>query len=134
MTMLSLRDVRTTLPDQISVVIPAHNEELLLGRCISSVIEAGVCPGHIYVVNDGSTDGTADIARRFAGVNLLTSTTPRGKSGALRAAIAHFELATRYQYMALLDADSRVAPTYFTEVLTRLLRDPDAVLVCGAPY
>jgi poly-beta-1,6-N-acetyl-D-glucosamine synthase len=132
--MLGLGSNRTiTAPDDMCVVIPAHNEELLLARCIRSVLTAGIAPRHVYVVDDGSADATAAAAAAFSGVNLLTNPAPRGKLGALRAAIAHFDLAGRYRYLSLLDADSHVAPDYFSEVLVRFLTDPAVALVCGAP-
>jgi cellulose synthase/poly-beta-1,6-N-acetylglucosamine synthase-like glycosyltransferase len=115
------------------VVIPAHNEELLLARCIRSVLAAGIESAHVYVVDDGSTDATATVASAFAGVNLLTNEAPCGKLGALRAAIAHFRLGERYRYLSLLDADSHIGPDYFSEVLVRFLTDPTVALVCGAP-
>ena len=123
-----------TVSDDLCVVIPAHNEELLVGRCIRSVLAAGVAPEHVYVVNDGSTDATAAVTAGFPRVNLLTNEVPCGKLGALRTAIAHFRLTTRYRYLALLDADSRVAPDYFSEVLVRFITNPEVVLVCGAPH
>jgi cellulose synthase/poly-beta-1,6-N-acetylglucosamine synthase-like glycosyltransferase len=84
-------------------------------------------------VNDGSKDATAAAVSAIPGVNLLTNTTPCGKLGALRTAIAHFDLTRRYRYLALLDADSHVAPDYFSEVLASFAGTPDTVLVCGAP-
>jgi cellulose synthase/poly-beta-1,6-N-acetylglucosamine synthase-like glycosyltransferase len=115
------------------VLIPAFNEELLLGRCIASVRRAGVGPSHIYVVDDASTDGTADVVRAISGVNLLSDGCKRGKLGGIREAMSRFELAGRYDYLAILDADSHVAPDYFDEVLVRFLQDSDTVLVSGAP-
>lgn len=123
-------------PEQTSfcVLIPAFNEELLLGRCIASVMRAGVGPSHIYVVDDSSTDATADVVRAVSGVNLLSDGCKRGKLGGIREAVTRFELASRYDYLAILDADSHVGPDYFTEVLVRFLQDADTVLVCGAPH
>src|SRR5688572_6945920 len=132
-TVLAL-DFPTTLPDDVCVVIPAHNEELLVAQCIRSVLDAGIAPEHVYVVNDGSTDATAMVVAAFPRVNLLTNAVPCGKLGAVRTAIAHFKLTTGYRYLALLDADSRVAPEYFSEVLVRFLTKPEVVLVCGAPH
>ena len=133
-TILGLSDSSgISVSDDICVVIPAHNEELLVGRCVRSVLAAGIAPRHVYVVNDGSKDGTAAVVSGVCGVNLLTNETPSGKLGAIRTAIAHFSLTTRYRYLALLDADSHVAPDYFSEVLTRFASAPETVLVCGAP-
>jgi glycosyltransferase involved in cell wall biosynthesis len=53
----------------ISFIIPAHNEELLLGRTLAAVERVGRATGEtfeILVVDDDSTDRTADIARDFA--------------------------------------------------------------------
>jgi len=115
------------------VVIPAFNEELLIGRCLKSVVAAGVPPEHIYVVNDCSTDATAATVAEHPGVNLLTNTSQMGKLGGLRHAIAHFELVSRYECLALLDADSHVSSNYFSEVAARFVADSSTVLVCGAP-
>ena len=122
-----------TLPDDVCVVIPAHNEELLLERCVRSVIAAGIGPQHVYVVDDGSADGTSEAAYAAGPVNVIRNEVPRGKLGAVRAAVEQQDLASRYRYVALLDADSHVAVDYFSEVLATFLRDPQTVLVCGAP-
>jgi cellulose synthase/poly-beta-1,6-N-acetylglucosamine synthase-like glycosyltransferase len=118
---------------ELCVVIPAHNEELLIGRCIRSVLDAGVAPSDVYVVDDCSSDGTAQAAAAFAGVNVLVNQHQLGKLGGLRRAVADAGLSTRYQYLALLDADSHVDGSYFFFVLERFLNDIDTVLVCGAP-
>jgi len=119
--------------DSICVVIPAFNEALLVRRCIDSVIAAGVGSSHIYVIDDVSTDETAEVVRAVPGVNLLSDGQKRGKLGGIRDACSRFRLATRYEYLAILDADSHVAPNYFNEILVRFLEDSETVLVCGAP-
>ena len=124
---------RKPLHDSFCVVIPAFNEALLVQRCIDSVISAGVGARHIYVVDDCSTDATATIVRSNPGVNLLSNERKRGKLGGICDALAHFALAARYEYLAILDADSHVTVNYFNEVLVRFLQDTDTVLVCGAP-
>jgi poly-beta-1,6-N-acetyl-D-glucosamine synthase len=133
-TILGLATERTKGPSHngFCVVIPAFNEALLIRRCIDSVIRAGVAAAHIYVIDDASTDGTAEIARA-SGVNLLSDGRKRGKLGGISEALRNFALADRYEYFAILDADSHVAPDYFNEVLVRFLEDTETVLVCGAP-
>lgn len=123
---------RQSAHSSFCVIIPAFNEELLVGRCIESVIAAGVGAAHIYVIDDASTDATAQIARA-TGVNLLSDGRKRGKLGGISEALRHFSLADRYEYLAILDADSHVASDYFSEVLVRFLQDTETVLVCGAP-
>jgi cellulose synthase/poly-beta-1,6-N-acetylglucosamine synthase-like glycosyltransferase len=115
------------------VVIPAYNEELLIGRCIQSVLDAGVPPQNVYVVNDRSTDHTAETAAAFENVNVLTNQKQLGKLGGLLRAITDAGLAARYDYLALLDADSHVDGNYFLAVIEQFLGDQETVLVCGAP-
>lgn len=116
------------------MVIPAFNEALLIRRCIQSVIDAGVPARHIYVVDDGSDDGTGLVAREFVGINLLVNNPKQGKLRGIRNALTQFTLAERYEYLAILDADSHVASDYFSEMLACFLQDDDTVLVCGAPH
>ena len=117
----------------ICVVIPARNEEKLIGRCVQSVLDAGLAPADVYTVDDESTDRTGEVLRGFAGVNVLRNDPRKGKAGSLRQAIEHFGLAERYAFVAILDADSYVAAGYFDAVQEAFAGDPDAVLVCGRP-
>jgi cellulose synthase/poly-beta-1,6-N-acetylglucosamine synthase-like glycosyltransferase len=122
------------ISDALCVVIPAHNEELLVQRCVQSVIDAGVAAGHIYVVDDRSTDRTAAVVRSMPGVQLLVNEQQLGKQGSIRRAVAECELVERYEFVAMLDADSHVAADYFSEVVARFGGDDSIALVCGAPH
>src|SRR5688572_25432973 len=113
----------------LCVVIPARNEAVLIARCVSSVIAAGISPADIFVVDDASTDRTIDVLRQLAAVNVLSHATNRGKAMSVRHAIEHYGLDQRYAFLALLDADSHVATDYFATIVETFDADPDAVLV-----
>src|SRR5262245_55162855 len=90
-------DLRSRHPGQLRsgeccVVIPAYNEELLIGRCIESVIAAGISGRHIYVVDDQSTDATASVVSRYRDVTLLKNTARLGKLGGLQRVIRDCDL------------------------------------------
>ncbi|MFH1308551.1 MAG: glycosyltransferase family 2 protein [Patescibacteria group bacterium] len=51
--------------NKITVVIPAHNEEKEIGRCIESVLKNNYENKEIIVVNDGSTDKTAEVVKGY---------------------------------------------------------------------
>ena len=115
-------------PDQVAVLIAARNEELVLAATLRSAA-VQVPRSNIHVVSDGSTDGTADVARG-EGVSVLELSPNRGKAGALAAGIEHFGLDTRYEVVMLLDADTRLAGNYMRTGLP-LFNDPEVVAVAG---
>ena len=129
----TIQNVSPGVGGKVCVVIPARNEEKLIGRCVGSVLNAGLDAAHVYAIDDESSDRTGEVLRSFAGVNVLRNEPRRGKAGSLRHAIEHFALAERYAFVAILDADSHVAPSYFDAVLKAFEGDREAVLVCGAP-
>ena len=53
---------------EVSVIIPANNAEQWIGRAITSVLNQTVMPAEILVVDDGSTDRTAQAAQKYGAV------------------------------------------------------------------
>jgi biofilm PGA synthesis N-glycosyltransferase PgaC len=120
-------------PDQtprIGVVIPAYNEEVTLGKALESVIEAGIPPKEIYVVDDWSTDRTPEVASAH-GVNLVRNPRNLGKAESIKRLVFHQKLAYEYDLIAFFDADTLVDPGYFSAMLARVRSRPDVVLFIG---
>ncbi len=115
---------------RIAVLVPAHNEAVVIEATLGALMEAGRNPADIYVVDDASTDDTPRIVAR-CGVNLLALTKNGGKSAALNAAIAHFSICDRYDYVAFLDADTEVDLQYFAVLEDAALRQPEVSLFLG---
>ena len=91
---------------RFSVVIPAYNSAATLARAIESV-RAQSWPAHeIIVVDDGSTDATADVARQFGEDVRLIRQPNSGVSAARNAGAA----AASGDWLAFLDADDWYAP------------------------
>lgn len=87
----------------ITIVIPAHNEEGAIGECLAQLqanLPAGVT--EIIVVDDGSTDRTRAIAEA-AGVKVLRHPTNRGYGASLKTAIR----AATTEYILMMDADGQ---------------------------
>jgi biofilm PGA synthesis N-glycosyltransferase PgaC len=120
---------RSMTIDDVAVLIPAHNEELVIEASIEAI--AALVPRcNVHVVSDGSTDRTAELARR-SGVNVIETRTNVGKAGALEEAIDRFGLVERFGAVLLLDADTTIEPGYFTAALP-YFDDPKVVAVAGA--
>jgi len=61
---------------EVSIVVPARNEEASLGACLESLTTQTGAAFEIIVVDDGSTDRTRDIAQSFAGVRVISPGDP----------------------------------------------------------
>ena len=87
---------------QVGVLIPAFNEEKNIGPLVKDLKAFGV---EVLVVDDGSTDKTAEEARR-AGAHLLRSEKNHGKGASLRLGVDWF-LGRGYQALVFMDADGQ---------------------------
>lgn len=88
----------------VSVLLPARDAEATLGVCLRSVQRQTMARWECVIVDDGSRDGTAEVAARFAGSDprfRLVSTAPRGLVAALTEGLAH----CRGALVARMDAD-----------------------------
>lgn len=101
---------------RLAVIVPAHNEEAMLGDCLGSLLAAPYEPRpEVVVVADNCDDRTAEIAREL-GVTVIerTDATRRGKSFALDAALAALRERERPPDAVLfVDADTEVSTSFF---------------------
>jgi len=90
----------------VSVIVPARNEEACLGLCLESLITQTEISFEIIVVDDASTDRTAEIARSFAGVNVVSAPVlPENWTGKNNAMAAGAKIA-KGKWLLFTDADT----------------------------
>lgn len=113
----------------LSVVMPVYNERETVLAIIGKVLRLEiVC--ELVVVDDGSTDGTAELLRATAfdgRVRLFFHDRNRGKGAALRAAFQH----VTGEVVVIQDADLEYDPAEFSEMI-RPIRDGVADVVFGS--
>ena len=116
---------------RLLIVIPAWNEEAVLGDVLEAVKAEKPSFADILVVSDGSVDATASIARA-AGVAVLDLPLNLGVGGAMRAG---FQYARRsgYQYACQLDADGQHDPGEIETLIDTASRE-GADVVIGARF
>ena len=111
----------------ISAVIPAYNVEKYIARAIDSVL-AQTCPVYeIVVVDDGSTDKTADVIRSFGDRVILIQQKNAGVSAARNAGIE----AASGDWIAFLDADDEWLPERIQWQLELFAKNPELMWVSG---
>ncbi|MBY5363143.1 glycosyltransferase family 2 protein [Rhizobium leguminosarum] len=123
-------DVSTMSGVRVAVVIPAYNAREYLAQTLQSVVDQTHKALEIIIVDDGSTDETASICRRFAASDSrirILSTENRGVAAARNTGIQ----ASKSDYIAFLDADDLWHSTYIQRMLSALQPLPDA---WGAVY
>jgi glycosyltransferase involved in cell wall biosynthesis len=101
----------------ISFIVPAYNEELELSSTIAAISAAASCatqPHEIIVVDDGSTDTTAEIAA-MAGARVISIN--RRQIAAARNAGAR---AAQGKYLLFVDADTRISQAHVVEGIAAL--------------
>ena len=109
---------------RISVVIPSYNRRHCLARAIDSVYAQTSPVDEIILVDDGSTDGSADfVAERFPEVRLVRQAN-RGVSAARNRGIA----AAQAEWIALLDSDDSWLAHKIETIRATHRRQPDYVL------
>lgn len=112
---------------QLVLLLPAHNEELIIAETIRSAIAAGQKKQDIYVVNDNSSDKTEEIAIRMLGKANVLTVARSGKALAVKKAIDAFDLVIRYTWLHIADADSIFSQDYFRHYRSKL--DPQKYAV-----
>ena len=123
-------------PPRISVVIAARDEATVLPDLVRDLAaqryHAGELPRfEVTVVDDGSTDGTAQVARASAGhLPLRTVYRAAGSGPATKGAVlahAHRTGAVTGEVVLALDADARIDPDFLARAVAAWERDPEAV-------
>lgn len=115
----------------LSVVIPAYNEEGVIGRCVArtrAFFKSRHARFEMIVVDDGSKDGTAaavrELAKRHPELSLLSCPGNMGKGYAVRKGV----LAARGGEILFLDADLSTAPSQWPKLESRLRAGADVAI------
>ncbi|MDP5312261.1 glycosyltransferase [Streptomyces poriferorum] len=114
------------LTRRVSVLVPAYNESKCIANTVRSLI-ASDYPLEVIVIDDGSTDGTADLVdrMRLPGVRVVRQRNA-GKPAALNNGIAH----ARYDIIVMMDGDTVFEPSTVRE-LVQPFADPRVGAVAG---
>lgn len=114
----------------LTVIIPAHNEQAHIETTLASVCSIQWPTLHVVVVDDGSTDGTAEVVRAHRpAVTLISKPVNEGKSRALNDAIT----STPDGLVMIVDADCIVPATTANLMARHFVKNDDIAAVTSNP-
>lgn len=127
---------RTRRNALVSILIPAHNEEKSIVRCLESVRKSSMRDLEIIVIDDASSDQTSDIVRSYIRrhsdfnrpITLLRCPRNVGKAGALNQALRR---GVKGEFVMTLDADSILHPRAIQNAVDYFYDDPDVAGVAA---
>jgi glycosyltransferase involved in cell wall biosynthesis len=115
----------------LSVIIPALNEEDGIADIIERVLavqsalaEVGVANLELIVVDDGSTDRTAEIAASYGDVRLVKHPVNKGYGAAIKTGFRH----SRGELLSFLDADGTYPPEFYPALCKPALKGAEVVI------
>jgi len=120
---------------RLSLVVPTYNERTRLGELVEAtfaVFAAHGIEGELVIVDDGSPDGTGDLAEELATRHRVQVVHRAGKLGLGTAVIAGFAVATG-DVLGVMDADLSHPPSALPRLLTALDQAP-ADMAIGSRY
>ena len=115
----------------VAAIVTCHNYGRFLGEAIESVLAQSHAPSEVVVVDDGSTDDTAQVAARYAARGVRYVHRPRGGAGAARNAGLR---STSAPLIAFLDADDAWLPHRVAVGVAHLARHPTAALAAAHAF
>lgn len=111
---------------RFSVVVPVYQGEAFLADAVASIHAQGVDSMEVIVVDDGSTDGTADVARGLAGAQYI-----RRENGGIAAARNTGIAAATGEFLAFLDSDDLWPEASLRARYELLVATPEAHMAFG---
>ncbi|MBR3846966.1 MAG: glycosyltransferase family 2 protein, partial [Alistipes sp.] len=115
------------MKNSFSVIIPLYNKEQEIEATIRSVLAQTYQPLEIVVVNDGSTDRSAEVVRSIDSPLIRLITQPNGGECAARnRAVSE----AKGDYVALIDADDQWEAGFLEEINALINEYPDCGLYC----
>ncbi|MDC8105708.1 DUF2062 domain-containing protein [Chryseobacterium sp. PTM-20240506] len=125
---MTLPEVQNTISEKkICILIPTYNNERTLARVIDGVLEY---TSNIIVVNDGSTDSTAQILNGYPQITVITLQENKGKGNGLRTGFRKAK-ESGFHYAITIDSDGQHYPDDIPVFTEALIKEKEDVLLIG---
>lgn len=117
-----MKEHYTSAPPSVDIVIPVYNVESYLRRCLDSILAQTYHAWRAICVDDGSTDGSAEILEAYASIDPRFKVV-RKQNGGLSDARNHGVAASDAEYLMFVDSDDFIHPQTLEIAVGLALRD-----------
>jgi glycosyltransferase involved in cell wall biosynthesis len=124
------------------IVIPAYDEEERIGKVLESLVRQTLLPREVMVVDDGSTDRTAEIVAGFARdkpwIKLCKNSRREERAAGAKVVrafnLGYGQITQPHEFLVKLDADIELPSNYFEEIAGMFQADPRLGIAGGQIY
>lgn len=114
----------------ISLIVPVYNTAPYLPQCIESVLAQTYTHWELIIIDDGSTDGSADICDQYAGSDSRISVVHKKNSGKPDSCNMGIAMA-RGEYVGFIDSDDWIEPQFCATLLNTVAQTGKDCVACG---
>ena len=98
----------------LSIIIPVYNKAEYVGRCLHSILEQDYTDYELIIIDDGSTDESANIIKQFTDTRIIfIPTVNKGVSAARNRGMAE----AKGKYLLFVDSDDYISPHYLSHIM-----------------
>lgn len=112
---------------KISIIVPIYNADMYLKKCIESLINQSFTDIEIILINDGSTDSSSYICKKYAITDKRVKYKEITNNGVSNARNVGIEFA-KSEWITFVDADDWVSPDYCEKLIKYAVDDVDLVI------
>lgn len=119
-----------SIKPKISVIVPVYNQELLIKKCLDSIINQTLKDIEIIIINDGSTDNSINIIYKYMKYDkriILINQINQGLSVARNNGILH----SNADYLAFIDSDDYIEKNMLFNMINHAEINNSDIVVCG---
>ncbi len=125
-------NMEKTVP-KLSIIVPVHNVEKQLPKCIDSILGQVYTDFECIIVNDASTDRSEEVAKQFAEKDSRVRVINQEWGGVSKARNNGIK-AARGKYVGFIDGDDYIEPSMYAELIEMMEKHQSDIVCCNIDY
>lgn len=115
---------------KISIIVPVYNSANFLERCITSLVNQTIQDTEIILINDGSTDNSLEICKKFAKIDSRITVLSQENQGQSKARNAGIDIA-KGDYIGFVDSDDWIDLDFYEKLYNAALENDADIAAAG---